>query len=130
MQRFFIVLAVCALLVFSIQLQSAIKNECCPTHFQILKAYQEFMQSLVEKVKAETADEFEKRYHDKEALSYLGLIQTSLEEVAAHYKELTAAEDEATTRAVLARVENYVKQLKGLRPAEAKKLVESIDVRL
>jgi hypothetical protein len=88
------------------------------------------MQSLVEKVKAETVDEFEKRYHDKEALSYLGLIQTSLDEVAAHYKELAATEDEATTRAVLERVDKYVKQLKGLRPAEAKKLVESIDVKL
>jgi histidyl-tRNA synthetase len=130
MQRFFIVLAICALFLFSIQLQSAIKNECCPTHFQILKAYQEFMQSLVEKVKAETVDEFEKQYHEKEAMSYLGLIQTALDEVADHYKELAATEDEATTRAVLERVENYMKQLKGLKPAEAKKLVESIDVKL
>jgi hypothetical protein len=128
MRRFFIVLGVCALLVFSIQLISAIKNECCPGHFQVFKAYQESMQSLIDKIKGENVEQFEQRYHNKEALTYLDLLHGSLEDIADHYKEISNAEDEAATRSALERVEKYAKQLKAAKGAEAKKLVESMDV--
>lgn len=130
MKRFFILLGICVFLCFSVPLSSAVKNECCPVHFQILKAYQESMQTLVGKVKGESVEEFEKRYHDKEALTYLGLLSGSLSEIADHYKELGAADDEAVVRGTLERIDKYTKQLKIAKGAEAKKLVESINVAL
>jgi len=130
MKRFIILFGICVLLCFSLQLSSAVKNECCPVHFQILKAYQESMQTLVEKVKGESVEDFEKRYHDKEALTYLGLLSGSLSEIADHYKELGDADDEAVVRSTLEKVDKYTKQLKTAKGAEAKKLVESINVAL
>ncbi|MFI5174206.1 MAG: hypothetical protein ACHQKY_05080 [Terriglobia bacterium] len=128
MKRLLIFLGVCALFCFSLQLSSAVKKECCPTHFQILKAYQESAQGLVDKVKAESLEEFEKRYHDKEALTYLDLVSGSLSEIADHYKEMGASEDEATARSTLERIDKYIKQLKDIKGTQAKKLVESINV--
>ena len=130
MKRLLIFLGVCALLGFSLQISSAVKNECCPTHFQILKAYQESAQALVEKVKAESLEDFEKRYHDKEALTYLNLVAESLGEIADHYKQTGASEDEAAARSAQDRVAKYISQLKDLKGAQAKKLVESINVTL
>lgn len=130
MRRFFIVLGVCALLVLSLQLYSAVKNECCPTHFQVLKAYQDSLQTLVDKVKGESLEEFEKRYHDKEALTYLDLVRNSLDEISSHYKELNGVDDEAAARAALVRVDKYIKHLKGAKSAEAKKLIESVEVKI
>lgn len=132
MRRFLLPLGVCFLLIFSLSLFSAIKNPCCPTHFEIVKAYQDSMQSLVEKVKAESVDDFEKRFHDKEALTYLDLLHGVLTEVDAHYKELGAtqnvAEDEGLVRSGLEKLDRWIKQLKATKGAEAKKIVESYDL--
>jgi glycine cleavage system pyridoxal-binding protein P len=128
MKRLLTFLGVCALICFSLQLSSAVKNECCPTHFQILKAYQESAEALVEKVKAESLEDFEKRYHDKEALTYLNLAVESMGEIADHYKQMGASEDEAAVRGALSRVDKYIKQLKDLKGAQAKRLVESISL--
>lgn len=130
MQRLVLFIGVCALLCFSLQLSSAVKNECCPTHFQVFKAYQESMQGLLKTVKGESLENFEKQYHDKEALTYLNLLSGSLSEIGDHYKQLSAAEDEAAARNALERIDKYTKQLKDLKGAQAKKLVESIDVSL
>ena len=130
MRRFLIALGICALLFFSCRFYAAVKIECCPTHFQILKAYQESMQSLVDKVKAENVAEFEARYHNKEAMTYLELVKSALEDVVAHYKELNDAEDGTATQTVLDRVDKYIKLLTSAKGAEAKKVVESIDVSL
>jgi hypothetical protein len=130
MKRLIHFIGVCALVCFSLQLSSAVKNECCPTHFQILKAYQESMQTLLKTVKGESLEDFEKQYHDKEALTYLNLLSGSLSEIGDHYKQLAAAEDEAAVRKALERVDKYIKQLKDTKGAQAKKLVESIDASL
>jgi hypothetical protein len=58
------------------------------------------------------------------------LLSGSLSEIADHYKELGAADDEAVARGTLEKVDKYTKQLKSAKGAEAKKLVESINVAL
>ncbi|MBZ5553334.1 MAG: hypothetical protein LAO21_11485 [Acidobacteriia bacterium] len=130
MKRLVLFIGVCALLCFSLQLYSAVKNECCPTHFQILKSYQESMQALLKTVKGESLEEFEKHYHDKEALTYLNLLSGSLSEIGDHYKQLAAAEDEAAVRSALERIDKYISHLKDTKGAQAKRLVESIDTSL
>lgn len=131
MRRFLIALSFCVLLVFSLRMAAQVKIECCPAHFQILKAYQDSMNTLLEKVKAESVSEFERRYHDKEAMTYLDLLKPALEDIVAHYKELNNAEDGALAQTVLNRVDKYIGQLKSAKgPAEAKKVVESINVSL
>lgn len=130
MRHFFVALGVCALLVFSFPSSSAVKNECCPIHFQILRAYQESMQDLVKKVKAESLEEFENRYHGKEALTYLDLLHGALDDIVTHYKELNCADDGAATREVMEKADKLWKQLKAAKGAEAKKLVESMEVTL
>ncbi len=130
MRRFLMALSVLALLVVSVEVFPAVKSECCPTHFQVLKAYQESIQTLVQQVKKEDLQEFERRYHDKEALSYLDLLNSALEDIAAHYKELNDPEDEALVNQVLERIAKYTKELQAAKGAQAKKLVESFDVTL
>lgn len=130
MKRLVLFFGVCVLLCFSLQVSSAVKNECCPTHFQILKAYQESMQTLLKTVKDESLEDFEKHYHDKEALTYLNLLSGSLSEIEEHYKQLAATEDEAAARNALERMNKYIQQLKDAKGAQAKKLVESIDISL
>ncbi len=130
MRRIFVALSITAFLVFSVHLFSAVKNECCPGHFQVLKAYQESMQTLVDKVKGENVEDFERRYHDKEALTYLDLLKSALDDIDGHYKEMNNTDDETAVAKTLERVEKYAKQLRSMKGAEAKKLVESIDVSL
>lgn len=132
MRRILLPLGVCFFLIFSLSLFSAIKNHCCPTHFEVLKAYQDSVLSLVAKVKAESLDDFEKRYHDKEALTYFDLLRGSLDEVAAHYKEIgvtqNVAEDEALVHSALEKLDRWIKQLRTVKSAEAKKIVESYNL--
>lgn len=118
------------LVFFAVQLYPAVKNECCPGHFQILKAYQGDFQTLIDKVKAENVEQFETRYHDKEAMTDLNLMEEILNEIDTHYQELGSSPDAALVQSKLERIGKWKTQLKNARGSEAKKLVESIDVTL
>jgi hypothetical protein len=129
MRRVLSVLVLACLVFFAVQLRSAVKNECCPNHFQVLKAYQEDFQSLLVKVKSENVEQFETHYHDKEAMTDLNLLGDILTEIDTHYIELGSS-DETVVQSKLEKIGKWKAQLKNARGSEAKKLVESIDVTL
>ena len=116
---------------------------CCDDHADTVKAYLDSLNDLVLKVKAENLEQFFRKSHKQEGLTYLKFVSQASLEAVRHYNEMILKSDptinnmeefklsEKTMEALQKKALQLAGQIKGAKDdKEAKFLIVKINLEL